>query len=77
MISQIDAVLPMEPLWERVHKAIQSSPYFSDAQVQFETRRGDVRLHGSVGTFYEKQMAQEAIRRLDGVVRVENQLQVH
>jgi osmotically-inducible protein OsmY len=35
-----------------------------------------VRLQGTVGSFYQKQMAQELLRRVDGVERIENQLQV-
>ena len=34
-------------------------------------------LKGQVNSFFQKQMAQEAIRRVDGVQRIENMLQVN
>jgi osmotically-inducible protein OsmY len=33
-------------------------------------------LQGVVGTFFQKQMAQEALRRVDGVQQIENNLEV-
>lgn len=33
-------------------------------------------MHGTVKTWYEKQMAQEAIRNIEGVTRIDNQLVV-
>ena len=34
-------------------------------------------LHGTVHTFYEKQMAQEITRRIDGVDFVDNRVEVN
>jgi osmotically-inducible protein OsmY len=34
-------------------------------------------LKGSVQSFYQKQMAQESIRRIDGVERIDNLLEVN
>ncbi|MEQ8846314.1 BON domain-containing protein [Botrimarina sp.] len=64
------------PLEKSVHNALQSSPYVAGARVRVEAGEGRVRLHGDVGTFFEKQMAQEVVRRIDGVQQVENLLQV-
>jgi osmotically-inducible protein OsmY len=44
--------------------------------LKVEAREGVVRLEGAVRSFFHKQMAQEVIRRLDGVERVENHLRV-
>ena len=77
MPNPAEAVLPESTLWERIHVALQTSPYFDEEQVQFATRRGEVTLHGSVASFFHKQMAQEAILRLDGVERVDNLLEVN
>jgi len=65
------------PLHEQIRSALDRSPYVSQSQVQIETSSGKVRLEGTVGTFYQKQMAQELVRRIDGVEQVVNQLQVN
>lgn len=63
-------------LTDAVSAALQSSPYIGSSNLRIEAGDGHVRIHGDVGTFFEKQMAQEVVRRLDGVERVENLLQV-
>ena len=63
-------------LCDKVSHALTVSPYIRGNRVRVEAGDGHVRLHGDVGTFFEKQMAQEVVRRLDGVQRVENLLQV-
>jgi osmotically-inducible protein OsmY len=42
----------------------------------FETADGRVTLHGTVRSYYHKQMAQESLRRLSGVGEIENRLEV-
>ncbi len=59
-----------------VDAALRRSPYFAHRAVQFEADRGRVVLRGTVGSYYHKQMAQEILRRVDGVDRIENQLEV-
>lgn len=59
-----------------VNSALTASPYLEATRLRIEAEQGAVSLHGEVGTFFEKQMAQEVIRRLDGVERIVNQLQV-
>ena len=61
---------------ERVEVAVQSSPYLSGRRLRIETEAGHVVLHGTVGTYFQKQMAQEALRRVAGVERIENRLVV-
>ncbi len=73
----MEATLTARPLLEQVQGALNRSPYVSQKQVQIETIDGHVRLEGTVGTFFQKQMAQELVRRVDGVERVENRLQVN
>ncbi len=63
-------------LSHRVHTALSGNPHLSGRQLRIETHAGRVVLHGVVSTYYQKQMAQEALRRLDGVETIENQLQV-
>lgn len=64
------------PLHTAVSSAISASPYLGGSHVRIEAGNGKVRLHGDVGTFFEKQMAQEVVRRIDGVDKIENLLQV-
>lgn len=45
-------------------------------QVFCQEESGIVVLHGRVKSFFQKQMAQEALKRLDGVERVINELEV-
>ena len=63
-------------LGQRVSQALKRSPHLSGHTLRPKTRDGHVVLHGSVRTFYQKQMAQEAIRRIDGVQRIANELVV-
>jgi len=60
----------------RVSSAIQNSPHLGRRKLHFETREGRVVLRGTVNTYYQKQMATEALRRLDGVEQIENNLEV-
>ena len=64
------------PFFEQVSGALTSSPYIAAKQFRIQAADGMVRLEGTVGSFYQKQMAQELVRRLDGVQKIENQLQV-
>lgn len=64
-------------LLDQVRGALSKSPYLTPKHVQIEATDGNIRLEGTVSSFYQKQMAQELARRVDGVDRVENQLQVN
>lgn len=64
------------PLGDRVLTALERNPYFSGRNLFFETADGRVVLKGVVRSYFQKQMAQEAIRRLEGVDEVHNELQV-
>ncbi|NOY42673.1 MAG: BON domain-containing protein [Planctomycetes bacterium] len=68
--------LAVSALSEQVAGILGSSPYICRRQVQIEATDGNVRLEGTVSSFFQKQMAQEIVRRVDGVRSVENQLQV-
>ncbi|HTU25938.1 MAG TPA: BON domain-containing protein [Pirellulales bacterium] len=61
---------------ELVAEALRQSPHFSRRNVRIETQAGDVVLRGTVSSYYHKQMAQEVLRRIDGVRRIENRLEV-
>ncbi len=63
-------------LAKRVEGAIALNPYFSSRQLRFETEQGRVILSGMVGTYFQKQMAQEIVRRIEGVREIDNCLEV-
>lgn len=49
---------------------------FRTRSIDLSGARGTVILQGEVQSYYEKQLAQEVVRRMAGVERVENQLAV-
>lgn len=63
-------------LCEIVHSTLARSPYFGGRNLRVELLPGEVVLRGVVGSYYQKQMAQESIRAIDGVNRVRNELEV-
>lgn len=63
-------------LAERVDSAITTSPYLTGRQLRFETDGGRVILQGVVKTYFQKQMAQEVVRRVEGVEAIDNNLEV-
>jgi osmotically-inducible protein OsmY len=70
-MSQISANLD-----ERIDQAITKNPHRAGRKLRFETEGSRVVLNGTVASFFQKQMAQEALRRVDGVKEIENQLEV-
>jgi osmotically-inducible protein OsmY len=65
------------PLFDQVCDALTTNPHVRYQNVRVEAAEGRVTLKGCVSTFFQKQMAQEAVRRVDGVEHIENLLQVN
>jgi len=63
-------------LSDRLSTALERNPYLSRRNLRFETEAGKVTLRGVVGSYYQKQMAQEVLRRVDGVSHIQNELEV-
>ena len=63
-------------LADRVDSVITASPYLAGRNLRFETEDGRVTLKGVVNTYFQKQMAQEVLRKLDGVTEISNELEV-
>jgi osmotically-inducible protein OsmY len=59
-----------------IFSAISEHPHLKRRKLRFETQEGHVVLRGVVGSYYHKQLAQEAVRRLEGVHSIENNLEV-
>ncbi len=64
-------------LAEQVQNAVVHHPHLKQRRVHFKTENGRVTLNGSVESYFEKQMAQEALRNIDGITSIENQLEVN
>ncbi len=63
-------------LADRVHSALEQIPNFRRRTWSFETEEGRVVLKGMVRSYYQKQLAQESLRGLEGIDEIENQLEV-
>jgi BON domain len=60
----------------RVLAYLASRDRLSFRRLSVESRDGIVTLTGQLGTYYEKQVAQETVRRVAGVLRVIDEVQV-
>jgi osmotically-inducible protein OsmY len=69
-------MIEIPPLEDRVLLALERNPYVPGRMLRFETSEGRVTLRGVVGTYFQKQMAQESIRHLSGVQEIANELEV-
>jgi osmotically-inducible protein OsmY len=68
---------PIEvPLSDKVLVALERNPHLYGRTLRFETESGRVTLRGVVRTYFQKQMAQEVVRRIDGVDEICNELEV-
>jgi len=63
-------------LEDRVQNVIDHNPYLNRRRLHCEANDGHVVLRGEVRTFFQKQMAQESVRNVDGIVSIENCLEV-
>ena len=74
--AQIDPSVASNDFVQRLDSAIKGNPHLSGHQVFCHEEGGTVILQGRVRSYYQKQMAQEALRNLEGVERIVNDLQV-
>lgn len=63
-------------LHDRLSHVLRRHPHLRRQRLYCEAAEGRVVLRGNVGTYFQKQMAQEALRGLDGVGEIDNQLEV-
>jgi osmotically-inducible protein OsmY len=60
-----------------VYQALSSNPHLCRRRFECQAdERGAITLHGKVDSWYQKQLAQEAIRHVHGVNRIYNELEV-
>ena len=63
-------------LEDQAKRTLQHNPYLTRNPVQCEAREGHVVIRGEVRSFFQKQMATEALRKLSGIEQIDNQLEV-
>ena len=63
-------------LVERIHLAVRHHPHIRRRFVRYEAAAGRVLIRGRVDSYFEKQMAQEALRSIDGVTAIDNDVEV-
>ena len=63
---------------QRLQAAIVHHPHLcsSSSKIHFRAKDGTVSIEGTTQTFYDKQLAQELLRNVKGVRKIENNLQV-
>lgn len=79
MTTLVDSLLDDRALAElnqRVLVALESNPHLPRRNLRFEAQHGRVVLRGTVQSYYQKQMAQEMLRGVDGVSEIDNRLEV-
>ncbi len=64
------------PLVDRVLVALDRNPHLHGRRLRFEAEKGRVTLRGVVRSYFQKQMAQEALRHVEGVDEIRNELEV-
>lgn len=64
-------------LQQNLESALGDNPYIAGRRLRVESSAGRVIVRGQVGSYYQKQMAQESLLRVEGVEELENQLEVH
>ena len=55
---------------------LQSRLFFASQRVTCNCSRGILLLRGHLPTYYQKQLAQEAVKGLGGVVQIVNEIEV-
>ncbi len=67
---------PVHDVTEKARERLRGSPYFRVRSLSCEFDRGVLRLRGRLSSFYQKQLAQEAVVGLSGVEEVINEIVV-
>lgn len=67
----------MSPLDFQIQNALDQNPVFIGRRLRFERSEGRVTLHGTVGSYYHKQLVQESLRNVAGVAEIENRVEVN
>ena len=71
-----DTITATNMLEARAAEAVKKAPHLIGHRLRCEANEGQITLHGVVSSYFQKQMAQETIRRIDGVTEITNLLEV-
>lgn len=63
-------------LHHQIANAIIHNPHLDCRRIKVRTKQGQVVLSGSTDSFFEKQMAQEALRGIEDITLIRNELTV-
>jgi osmotically-inducible protein OsmY len=63
-------------LMDQVRLAVHAEPHLARRNLQFEHCGSRVTVRGTVESYYQKQLAQETLRRIDGIDEIENYVSV-
>lgn len=74
--SQRPQPIDGQELLARIEKALSRNPYVPKRHLHFEAHGGRVILRGVVRSYFQKQMAQEALRHVEGIEEICNELEV-
>ena len=55
---------------------LNTNPFLAQQKLSLAVQSGHVVLSGVVHSFYQKQMAQEALRQVDGIKQIDNNVEV-
>lgn len=66
----------MQNLIHDAHRQLRKSPYHNVRDLTCDTQAGKLVLRGSVSSYFEKQLAQEAVKQVDGVTELINEVEV-
>jgi hypothetical protein len=61
---------------ERAESELRRNAYVALKNIGCEYHEGVLTLHGCLPSYYLKQLAQEAVARVNGIVRIDNQIAV-
>ena len=76
MDSQTLVPVPQARQNEMVERCLRSNSYLALSNISCECLNGVVVLRGCLPTYYLKQVAQEVVAHLEGVERIDNQIEV-
>ncbi len=70
------AIAERDPVVRAAADRLHENPELADEIISCEYRHGMLVLRGRVPTYYQKRIAQEVVRQLDGVGQLVNEIDV-
>ncbi len=65
-----------EHITDQIEFALQNSPYLGFRKIEVCQNADQIILTGRVDSYFEKQIAQETLRCVEGIGQIDNQLEV-